>query len=154
MKNSILKKENGVVEAIMADASVIESKEFGQELRDTVPHLCFNCENCSPLTCKKIKDEVKSTIDGYDFIGNGLQVYDHRGDLLYFYVSTCDNFIKDQERKKKTNKEEIKALNRIKESIKIAYFDATDIDDADNKHLYQLERGLLTFDKPRELIKK
>ena len=45
-------------------------------------------------------------------------------------------------------------LNRIKESIKIAYFDAIDIDEADEKHLYQLERGMLTFDKPRELIKK
>ena len=108
-------------------------------------HLCFDCDNCYADKCPKVSDGVKRSLKKYPFISEGVQVYDANGDTKYLFVSKCDNFEKDRERHKLTTQEEIENLKRMKESIKVAYFNALDIDEADETHYDLLKRKQIVY---------
>lgn len=122
MKNVLFIKTNGETERtdIISRLDIPKSRS----------HMCSNCDNCYANKCEKVFDEVKKPIAKYDFITDGVQVYDEKGEMVQFNVFNCNEYKQDRERKNPSTKEEILRLNRIKESIKIAYFDAETIEEA------------------------
>ena len=106
-------------------------------------HLCSNCDNCYADKCTKVMDITKKPINKYDYISNGAQIFDDNGESAFFYVRECNNYKADKERHKPSTKEELDNLKRMKESIKIAYFDAENIEEADQTQYDLFRRKLL-----------
>ena len=118
----ILKKENGLV-------TVTELNDVEEQKMNETCHLCWeNCANALPNVCPKVTDRKKHTIDAYDFITDGYQTFDDKGEVDTFIVSKCDNYQKSI-RKEKT-KEEAEKLRKIKECLRMAYFEADSLEDA------------------------
>lgn len=70
-------------------------------------HLCWEyCDKIIKLDCPKIGDIDKEEIDKYDFIKDGYQVYDEKGDLTQFVVTNCDLYqiLKGHTKKTTSNK--------------------------------------------------
>lgn len=66
---------------------------------DYVRHRCSNCKDLSPLTCEKA-EYFKKTINMYDFITDGYQIYLFEYGSLYldkFIVQECEDFAKGME---------------------------------------------------------
>ena len=137
MKNVLFIKTNGEVEKIDITSS--------KDLPKGVSHMCSSCDNCYADKCEKVFDEVQTPIGKYDFITDGVQAYNRNGEMVKFYVSNCNDYKQDIVRKKASTREEIMRLNRIKESIKIAYFDAENIEEADQTQFDLLRRKQLSF---------
>ncbi len=148
MKNILIKKVNGEIEEINLETTPDGKKE----VKGKIDHLCSKCDNCYAAKCLKVFDEVKQLISEYDFITDGLQLYDKNGEMKYFYVTECDDYIEDRKRHKPSTPEEIERLRRIKESIKIAYFDAENIEEADQTQLDLFRRKQLSFNS--EYVKR
>ena len=91
---------------------------------------CFDCQNARACECEKIADENYKGINEYSFITDGYQIYDKNGNLKSFVVSKCNNYKEDEPRKRPTTKEELDQLRYLKESIKILYFNAENIAEA------------------------
>ena len=140
MKNVFIKKDNEKIILKNINKEVIESGEFYQKIHN-VQHICANCDNCYADCCLKVFDEEKKPINEYSFIKKGIQIYDENGEIRFFYVTNCDNYVKDTERKKLSAED----LKRLKESIKINYFDAENIDEADQTQFDLLKRKQLSF---------
>lgn len=146
MKNALIRKVDGKIEIQNIQDGIISGNEQDSKLQ-SAKHLCSKCDNCYADKCLKVFDEEKRILDEYDFIESGVQVYDENGNMHLFYVTKCNNFIKDAERKKFTTQEELENLKRLKESIKILYFDAESIEEADQTHLDLLRRRQLVYSK-------
>jgi hypothetical protein len=118
---------------------------------------CFDCQNARACECEKIDDENYKGIDEYGFITDGYQIYDKNGEIKSFVVSKCNNYKVDEPRKRATTREELEHLRYLKDSIKILYFDAENIDEADqiqedlrNRHqIYDYDANSLTDRKTR-----
>jgi len=92
-------------------------------------HLCWeHCVNASVLQCPKIADQVKQKIGEYDFITDGYQIFDANGKVDQFIVTGCDNYVKAEP--KVLTSEEKKRLKIAKESLRMAYFDASSLEEA------------------------
>ena len=143
MKNTIITKENGNVTYQEVEHKYAEKKAFEQELRENLVHLCTSCDNCRSSLCEKIADEAKKEIGDYPFIDEGLQVFDKDNEIDLFYVTKCNNYKKDHERVKQTSADQLRELRRLKESIKMAYFDAETIEEADETQRDLFRRGQL-----------
>ena len=135
MKPIIVKKENGEV-------TIVADEESTRSIITEIKNPCFECTNGYVTKCPKMADEVKKNISKYDFITDGYQIYNEDGEVDIFAISKCSNFVR-QEKNKPTTKEEIARLRYLKESIKILYFDAVDIDEADKTHHDLQKRGSL-----------
>ena len=144
-KYYVIKKKDGEFKLYKIDSKVAESREFSNLLHSKLKHLCPNCDNCYADDCSKVSDSKKNSICKYEYITDGLQVIDDTNDTLFFYVTTCKNYKVDKDRYKPTTKEELYELNRKKESIKIAYFDAETVEEADQIHLDLLNRKQLFY---------
>jgi len=147
MKNVILRKENGeVIEIALNDEAIKMVK--GQCPRTS----CFECVNARANRCEKVADdEGKKNIGEYNFITDGYQSYDANGNIKSFVVSKCNNFMKEEPRKNSTTREEIERLNYLRTSIKILYFDAETIEEANQIQEDLMRRGqLLEYDAYRE----
>ena len=60
-------------------------------------HLCWqNCVNATCDNCPKIRDIKKKNIEKYDFITDGYQIYDKKGELQIFTVTNCKKYIKSK----------------------------------------------------------
>ena len=138
MKNTILKKDYGMISEIEANEDTI--KTIKSECPGTI---CFDCQNARACKCEKIDDEQYKNIDSYDFITDGYQIYDRKGEIKSFVVSNCVNFKKDEKRVRPTTKEELEKLRQLKESIKILYFNAENIKEADKIQQDLTNRGQL-----------
>ena len=146
MKNVFIRKVDGKIEIQNIENGIIRGSEYDKELC-SAKHLCNKCDNCYADECLKVFDEEKRTLGEYDFIKSGIQIYDENDKIRSFYVTKCINFKKDAERKKFTTQEELENLKRLKESIKILYFDAESIEEADQTHLDLLKRKQLVYPK-------
>lgn len=104
-KKVMLEKENGVTKVLELDKEKLDNlKTYGE-------HLCWDCANA--LNCSKVMDRQKKTIDKYDFIDDGLQSLDENGNVDFFFVEDCNDFVRDKE-KKQTNMDELKARRTLK----------------------------------------
>ena len=139
MKNIIIKVDNGEV-SYKKTESASEDKKFVESVSQS-KHLCGDCDNCSPAKCLKIFDEVKRVITDYEFITNGYQVYNKEGETRKLFISECNNFIKSKERKRARTAEELHALKQMKANLKMMYFDAEDIEEANQVQYDLLNRG-------------
>ena len=104
-------------------------------------HLCFSCQNATATLCPKIKDRIKSRIDSYDIITEGIQEIKENGEMKKFIVSKCDNYKKDEVRSTPT--ERLEKLKKLKESIKILYFGGEDIEEANQLQYQEYKHGNL-----------
>lgn len=136
MNNVILKKEKGIVTINEINPEKIKKIKEGY-------HLCWDsCANAYTNKCPKIRDVRKKTIDAYDFITDGSQIIDSEGEVETFIVSECNRYEKTQIIKK--TQEELDRLQKIKEGLRMAYFDTLTVEDAYIVQ-YELEkRNLLT----------
>ena len=141
----VIVKKAGETKLCKVNANLFGNKDFTKKLHNALEHVCTNCDNCYADSCVKVADSIKASIVDYEFISDGVQVFDINGDTRYLYVTGCNNFKEDEKRHKPTTQEEIAALNRIKESIKIAYFDAETIEEADQTQLDLLRRKQIMF---------
>ena len=151
MKNIVVCKKDGEINYNTVENGTVDSKEFGKLLRDGIKHLCSDCANCNPALCQKVEDIEKNTIDKYDFISDGIQAYDGEGIMQYFFVSKCQNFEKDKERVRPKTKEELQRLRMLKESIKINYFGAENIEEADRIQSDLVKRKQIYFGIQRNI---
>lgn len=104
-------------------------------------NLCFNCQNATATLCPKVKDRIKSRIDSYDFITEGIQEIKENGEMKTFIVSKCDNYKQDEVRSTPT--ERLEKLKKLKESIKILYFGGEDIEEANQLQYQEYKNGNL-----------
>lgn len=143
MKNIIIKIDNGEVsykktESASADRKFVESVSQNK-------HLCGDCDNCSPAKCLKIFDEVKRVINDYEFVTHGYQIYDKNGIMEKLYISKCKDFIPSKVRRGAKTGEELRKLKRMKDNLKIMYFDAENIEEANQTQYDLLNRGQIYF---------
>lgn len=92
----MLEKRDGVTRALEFD------KDKREETRLKDDSLCWTCSNYA--NCEKVMDERKKTIDQYDFITDGVQFIDERGNSDIFYINGCNSYIKDKSNTKLTSK--------------------------------------------------
>ena len=85
MRDKVIAKKDGNIEIMDRTSEITNSIRCLQQL-------CWNCKNGFPSKCKKIHDVHKLTIDNYDFIDSGYQVFGKKGYMLFFTVSKCSNF--------------------------------------------------------------
>lgn len=132
MKKKIIIKANGEI----VQENIINKGEINSVygLNQYKSNICGECSNCSASKCIKVEDDsIDKDIRKYDFITDGFQINDrNEGTLDNLVVEKCNNFEKDLPRKKAQTMKEIVELNRLKESIKMLYYDAGDLDEADN----------------------
>ena len=143
MRNKFIVKADGQVLIKDVNADELLKDEDFKKYFPCHGHLCSNCDRCYADKCSKVFDIAKKSIGKYDYISNGAQVFNNIGESVFFYVRECDNYLVDKKRHKPTTKEELENLKRMKESIKIAYFDAENIDEADQTQEDLFERKLL-----------
>ena len=151
MKNIVVCKKDGEINYNTVEEGAVESKEFGKLLRTSVKHLCGDCANCNPALCQKVEDIEKDSIDKYDFISEGIQAYDNDGVMQHFFVSKCKKKKKDKERVRPKTKEELQRLRMLKESIKINYFGAENIEEADRIQSDLVKRKQIYFGIQRDI---
>ena len=138
---NIIKKENGEVRIIDADKELVRSIKVGYV------NPCFTCKNGNTIDCPKVADENKH-IENYDFITDGYQINSIDGQLENLVVNKCSNYVLQEEKPKPTTKEEIVKLKKLKESLKILYFNAVDIEEANRTQNDLMMRGLLVRYNP------
>lgn len=131
-------KENGEIRVISIDS------DNDNEIKKGIVSPCFNCEKAYATKCPKVADGLEKSILKYDFITDGCQVNDEKGHLESMVVLKCNNYEQDRKREKATTKEQIEALKRLKESIKILYFGGIDIDEADRIQDHQVKRHIIS----------
>ena len=137
MKNVILKKENGKVIEIEPTPELLKELKSKQ-----VIHKCGeNCKNAYPSKCKKIADQIKEYIDGYDFIQSGTQVIDNEGVVDTFLVHECQNY--EEVKNKRHTAEELEKYRRAREAIRLIYFDAATKEESYIIHDDLIKRGQL-----------
>jgi len=137
MEKTVYIKENGKIAIKMV------SEEEIKEMSKECPSPCFVCDNGYCSKCGKIADEQFKTIDKYDYITDGFQVCSSNGEVEDLFIKKCNNYVKDHPRPKAKTREELENLKRLKESIRILYFNASDIDEAKRIHSDLIRRGQL-----------
>ncbi len=142
----MLKKQNCKLEIKFIDTEILK------EMTKKECHLCANCENCRADKCQKVHDAENQYISKYDFINDGYQVYNGTGKISDFIVRECGNYEKEQERKKPQTKEELLNQNRLKASLKINYFNAESLEEANRIQNDMLYRGSLVEYDPNTLV--
>ena len=149
MENMMLKKQNGKLEIKFIDVEILN------EMTKKECHLCANCENCRANKCQKVADIDNKYIGKYDFISDGYQVYNGNGKISDFIVRECGNYEKEQERRKPQTKEELLNQNRLKASLKINYFNAESLEEANRIQNEMFYRGsLVEFDPNTIALRK
>lgn len=138
MEKTIYRKENGEVRVINLD-----TKTIGVIKKQCVSP-CFTCDKGYPSKCDKMAGRMLNNIDKYDFITDGFTIMGSDGQIEDFLIERCVNYVPDAPRKKANTLEEIKELNRLKESIKMHYFDAESVEEANKVESYLITHNLLT----------
>ena len=137
MNYSILKKENGEVRLINIDYEELE------KIKSLHVNPCATCDNAYTTKCEKIGDTSKKSIRDYDYITDGYQI-NKNGEVDNLIIFNCQNYVEDKPRKSNRCADEIKRLNELKASIKILYFDAGSIEEADEIQYNSVMNGTLT----------
>ena len=135
MKSVVFKKENGEVRIINAD------EESVRKISSDYTNPCSECIKGYANKCPKMTYGHKKNIANYDFITDGYQVNNENGEFENLVVCKCENFEKDKPRNKSL--EELKKMKKLAESIKIFYFSAVDVEEANKIQNDLRNRGLL-----------
>ena len=138
MEDVILVKKEGQI--VFSNIEPLVTKRV---TNDKEIHLCWPCKHARVDECRKVCNRNKRTIDEYEFITDGYQVFDKDGRLVKFVVSGCSNY-EEEEKEKKLTAEDKKRIASLKQALKTAYFDADSVDDANVKQYFQMIRGELT----------
>lgn len=139
MEKIVLVKKDGKLEVMNMNDSI-------QDALDGV-HLCWGdcpnnfCKNADINNCPKVNDRKKKTMDKYDFITEGVQVLDDKGDIDQFVVKSCEKY--EPVGEKKITKEQRKSAREAKAGIMTYYFDAETLEEAQIKQYMQMIRGEL-----------
>ena len=126
MKNVMFIKENGVV------TKVAYNEETINKARENNSGKCFECKYAYASECPKVQDRGIKKISKYDFIEDCIYSFNEKGEQD-LYISKCNKFEKDEQRKRATTREEIERLKYLKESIKILFYDCENIEEANRK---------------------
>lgn len=128
----VIKKHNDEIESEVCE---VKNKKYSSfDVKEK--HLCGEpCDGLDGCKCPKIRDTEDKNISEYDFIEDGYQVFKDDGTLVKFVVSKCKNF------KPYTRKNELINRNLLLKSIKILYFGAENLEEA-NKIQEENERQL------------
>lgn len=86
MKNKVLIKKNDSIEIIPRSLST-------EQAFSNLKQLCWQCDDSRRNECHYIHDVHKLTIDKYDFIKDGLQLFGAFGKPISLMVCKCDNFM-------------------------------------------------------------
>lgn len=84
-------KKNGVYE--LSKRVLNDTIDYIYDERQN--HLCWNCKNATAIDCDKVADCFKNTIDLYDFIDEGYQIYEGKS-LDRFIVTKCKKYKKSK----------------------------------------------------------
>ncbi|MBQ6497629.1 MAG: hypothetical protein IJI58_02815 [Bacilli bacterium] len=135
-KKYILIKKEGRVVLKHIEPSIIKASE------DEKLHLCAkNCEKFGVFTCPKIGDRHKKTIDKYDFITDGYQIYDDKKQLEEFKITGCTSYKKSKPTElTPEEKDRIKATRKI---IMSTYFGTGTVEEARVQQYLGMIRGNL-----------
>ena len=142
----MLKKQNGKLEIKFIDTQIL------REMTKKECHLCANCENCRANKCQKVHDAENQYIGKYDYITDGYQVYTEIGKTSNFIVTECGNYQTEQVREKPKTKEELMRQNNLKASLKINYFNAESLEEANRIQEDSFRRGQLYEFDPNTLV--
>ena len=148
MKDVLILKKDGLVTKIPVTPGTRLEKDNEHKANVDNLHLCTKCDNCYAHKCQKVMDINKRSLSKYDFITDGVQYYDENGVQVLFYVTRCNQFVPDHERRRASTKEEMDKRVRDKESMAIHRFEAENIDEAESIQLSLFQRGLLVPYKP------
>ncbi len=151
MRNGVMIKKDGVVTVKNIRPEAIE---IASSRCKCVKHICGTCANLDPKKCKKVFDREEQDIREYDFIKNGIEVFNDKGTIVNFIVNKCDCYKPEITREKPKTKEELQRINRLKASIKVGYYDADSIEDANRIERENMERRYFQFFNQSEGIKK
>ncbi len=143
--NTVYVKKNGEVTLIYVTPEMLKS------MKESCAGVCGRCDNGYASKCLKVADETIRPIEMYDFITDGFQTMDSEGKADEIFIAKCNNYKEDRPRKKATSTEQLQELRRLKESLKIAYFDAMDIDEADQTQFDLRRRSKYRLIMPEEL---
>lgn len=145
MEKTVYMKNNGEVNEVNVTEQELKEMKFG------CFSPCSTCDNGYASKCPKMADRQFKPIEMYDFISDGFEVLDDDGLIDELYITKCNNYVKDRPRKVARTKEEIDELRRLKESIKMLYFDAMDIDEANQTEMDLINRKKYRLITPQEL---
>ena len=144
MENTMLKKENGVI-----TSTQINNEEKERIQNADVKHLCWEgCANAYVSKCQKIADIIKMELNKYEFITDGYEIINDKGQVETLIVTKCNNYVDEKEARKK-----LPAANKIKlrNALMMAYFGETSIDDAYALQQELIARGdLIIKENPEE----
>lgn len=152
MIKTVFKKVNGKITREFIDEEDIKA------LRREHANPCSRCEFGYASRCPKIEGDPEYSIVDYNFITDGYQIYDGCNQTSELIIANCVNYQKDHPRKKPQTLDEILKLRHLQESIKILYFDAIDIEEANRIQNDLRNRGQLidyeTINDRNKVLKK
>ena len=138
MSKKVIKKENGIITSLDLTPELKKAVECGC-------HLCWkDCSNAYVNKCPKVADIKKKDIGSYDFITDGAQIVEEDGTVDTFIVTGCD--LHDVSTKKPLKGAEAK---RAKDSLRMAYFETTTVEEAYIIQKELVDRKLLINPKGR-----
>lgn len=145
MINTILKKENGKVVTLRLTPELLKIVNNKEEL-----HLCGeNCKNADIFNCPKVADINKKTIDKYDNVTDGSQVFDSKGEMVSFKVTGC--YLYEQGKDKQLTRKEKQRQKQLTESLKNYHFETSDVNEAHIKQFIQMIDGQIVHAEDKVL---
>lgn len=138
MKGNYFVKKDAVV-------SITNSQVINAKVEDKDCHLCGKCRNIEPSLCAKVKDVHKKNLADYDFITEGYQSFDKRGDCDHLIVEKCENYVPMVNAHK--NKVQLAKYKKLKQQIICGYFDTATSDEAYLLQVDMYNRGHLNISK-------
>ena len=134
----ILKHQDGTIEKLILTED--ETRELN---KNCSIHLCgAHCKYAFANKCPKVTDRYKKSIDKYDFITEGFQVFKNDGYMDRFRVTGCNKYKKDMSNAHPTRKQQRK-MHELANSLRTAYFDETDLNAAYIRQYLEEQRGTL-----------
>lgn len=89
MRNKVVSKKDGNIEIMARTLDLVD------DIRG-LEQLCWNCRKGFPTDCRKVADVHKLSIEDYDFIDEGVQIYNRDGEMTHFVVVKCSEFEQGQ----------------------------------------------------------
>lgn len=140
MGKKIIVKKDGVSE--LRDMTNKELKTIGVPTNRKGMNKCWMCANGTPAKCSKIKANFGDLdIREIDYVTDAFQIINDDG-LDDIIITGCNHYKKVEERK--IDSAEKKRVKKIKNALKMAYFDTSSKEEADIKQDELIRRGELT----------
>lgn len=155
MKKIVVKNSTGISDYEYDKVYDEVTETFTDEVKEDIKkiHLCANnCANCYADKCAKVEDVDFKSIEEYDFINSGVQVVDENKTVGRFIVSDCDNYKYTE--KKQITKEDRRKARRLRESLRLYFFDVASIDESYKIQSDLINRGELKDVNAKKFVRK